>query len=239
MHCCLKRTMPDFFAESITNGIARFTDEDSRHAVKSLRLKEGEALHVSFKGRRYLAKFEKNGDEAAARILEEVSGTEPKTRITLYQGWPKGDKMEQIVKQSTELGVHKIVPVLFSRCVARPEGSKRIDRLNRIAREAAMQSGRTMIPQVDETVDFKQLQHLLKAHELALVPYEMEKAQSLRDVYKGAQDIALVIGPEGGLSETEVKEMGACPLSLGPRIMRTETAGIAAIAMILALNNDF
>ena len=196
-------------------------------------------LHVCFEGRRYLAGFEKSGDEAAARILEEVNSTEPKTRVSLYQGWPKGDKMEQIVKQATELGVYRIVPVLFSRCIARPEGSKRIDRLNKIAREAAMKSGRALIPQVDETIDFSHLQRLLKSHEQALVPYEMEKSRNLRDVHKGALDIALVIGPEGGLSEMEVREMGASPLTLGPRIMRTETAGIAAIAMIMALNNDF
>lgn len=239
MPCCLCRTMPDFFAESISEGIARFTEEDSRHAAKSLRLKEGETLHISSMGRRYLASFQKNGGEVTARILEEVKSTEPVTRVTLYQGWAKGDKMEQIVRQATELGVYKIVPVLFSRCVARPEGGRRIERLNKIAREAAMQSGRTLIPRVDETVDFGRLGLLLKTHEQALVPYELEKNRSLRDVYQGARDLALVIGPEGGLSAAEVSGMGACPLSLGPRIMRTETAGITALAMIMALNNDF
>ena len=232
--------MPDFFAESITGGIARFTEEDSRHALKSLRLKEGETLHVSFEGRRYLASFENNGSEAAARILQEVKSTEPRTRVTLYQGWPKGDKLDQIVRQSTELGVAAFVPVLFARCVARPDqAGKRLERLNKIAREAAMQSERAIIPPVLAPITAMELSARLQRHALALVLYENERQQTLASALKGQADLALVIGPEGGLTAGEVAEMGAQPVTLGPRILRTETAGIAAIAMALALNRDF
>lgn len=231
--------MPDFFAESITSGIASFSAEDSHHALRVLRLKDGESLKVSFEGRRYLSELQFAGDTMTAKVLAETKSTEPKTAITLYQGWAKGEKMEQIVRQATELGVKSIVPVLFSRCVAKPEGGKRFVRLNKIAREAAMQSGRTIIPRVEETIDVSQLRTRLEGHALALVAYEMERENKPHMVFRGETDIALVIGPEGGLTEREVQEMGASPLSLGPRILRTETAGIAAIAMLLALNHDF
>ncbi len=231
--------MPDFFAEDIQNGVAHFTTEDSHHALRVLRLREGESLGVSFEGRRYLASALVTDNGVTARILEETASTEPKTRITLYQGWAKGDKMEQIVRQATELGAASVVPVLFSRCVARPENAKRMERLNKIAREAAMQSKRTLIPQVEDTITVTQLRERLKAHEQALVAYELETAKTLPEAMKNASDIALIIGPEGGLTPDEVDTMGATPLSLGPRILRTETAGIAAIAQILALNNDY
>lgn len=231
--------MPDFFAETIQNGVAHFTKEDSHHALRVLRLREGESLGVSFEGRRYLASALVTDTGVTARILKETASTEPKTRITLYQGWAKGDKMEQIVRQATELGAAGVVPVLFSRCVARPENAKRMERLNKIAREAAMQSKRTLIPQVEDTITVAQLRERLKAHEQALVAYELETAKTLPEAMKNAKDIALIIGPEGGLTQDEVDTMGAIPLSLGPRILRTETAGIAAIAQILALNNDY
>ncbi len=231
--------MPDFFAESILGDVAQFSPEDSHHALKVLRLREGEALGVSYQGKRYLANLILDGQTAKARIQSETKSTEAKTRITLYQGWPKGDKMEQIVRQGTELGVHRIVPVLFSRCVVKPDGNKRLERLNKIAREAAMQSKRTLIPSIEDTLDFITFKEQLKTHELALVPYELENNRSLREAYTGQADIALVIGPEGGLTADEVGQMDAAAVTLGPRIFRTETAGIAAIAMILALNNDF
>lgn len=231
--------MPDFFADSIENGLAPLTSEDGRHALKSLRLRENERIRVVVDGRRYEALLEERGGTAFARILGELPSTEAGTRVTLYQGWPKGDKMEQIVRQACEIGAFRIVPVLFSRSVSRPENSKRIERLRRIAREAAMQSGRTLIPEVTDLITPDELNARLPAHALALVPYELEKGRSLRDACQGQKDIGLVIGPEGGLAEQEVLGMPALPVTLGPRILRTETAGIAALAMLLALNNDF
>ena len=102
-----------------------------------------------------------------------------------------------------------------------------------------MQSGRTLIPEVETPISYKKLIDRLKRHGQALVPYELENGASLREVYRGALDVALVIGPEGGFTEEEIQGMPALPLTLGPRILRTETAGAAAIAMLLALADDF
>ena len=102
-----------------------------------------------------------------------------------------------------------------------------------------MQSGRAVIPKVESPISYAELIGRLKQHGQALVPYELENSASLREVYQGALDVALVIGPEGGFTEEEIRGMPALPLTLGPRILRTETAGAAAIAMLLALANDF
>lgn len=230
--------MPDFFADSIQDQRVTFNKEDSHHALKVLRLREGEALRVSVDGKRYEAVFEGGKELATAKITGELESSEPGTRVTLYQGWPKGDKVEQIIRQCTEMGVYAVVPVVFSRCVAKPDNEKRLERLQKIAREAAMQSGRTIIPSVLSPIAVEELYTRLSQHELALVPYEKERQSALRETVKGQRDIALVIGPEGGITENEIANMPAMPITLGRRILRTETAGLASIAMILALNND-
>lgn len=232
--------MPDFFCDPTPDGLAALNDADSAHALRALRLRPGDALRVVLSGKRYEAILEVIGSKAYARLGQELASSEAVTRITLYQGLPKGDKLDQIVRQSTELGVHKIVPCLFSRCVARPErGGGKIERLNIIAREAAMQAGRTRIPEVEDILGYKELCERVGKHEQALIPYEMEKGLSLRDSWHGAKDIALIIGPEGGFSREEVLGLKAIPITLGKRILRTETAGIAAIAMLLATANDY
>lgn len=238
MPCCFN-TMPDFFAERIDNGLAPLSRDDGHHALKALRLRENERVHVAVNGRRYEALLVEQGGAAFARVLRELPSNEARTALTLYQGWPKGDKMELIVRQACEIGAARIVPVLFSRSVSRPENSKRIERLRKIAREAAMQSGRTLVPEVTDIITPDELNRCLPAHELALVPYELERGRSIREACRGQADIGLIIGPEGGLTEQEVRGMPALPVTLGPRVLRTETAGVAALAMLLALNNDF
>lgn len=232
--------MPDFFAEEIIDQTAALTKEDSHHALRVLRLAPGQTIRVSVNAKRYEATLEVDNQTAIARITKEIPSSEARTRITLYQGWPKGDKMDQIVRQATELGVHAVVPCLFARCVARPEQAhKRLERLNKIAREAAMQSRRTITPIVEDVIDVEGLRKRLALHEQALVPYELAQGATINRVYEGARDIALVIGPEGGFTEEEIQQLPARAITLGPRVLRTETAGIAAIAMILALANDF
>jgi len=231
--------MPDFFTDQLEDGFALLSPEDSHHALRVLRLKPGELVRVSVNGQRFEAALEAKGGQASARVLKAISSSEPRTRITLYQGWPKGDKLDLVVRQAAELGVFAIVPCVFARCVSRPEPGKKMDRLNKIAREAAMQAGRTLIPQVEPPIMYDELVGRLKRHEQALVAYELPLGQSLRQAYTGAADVGLVIGPEGGFTPQEIEGMPAAAVSLGPRILRTQTAGIAAIAMLLALNDDF
>lgn len=234
--------MPDFFADSINHGVARLSMEDSHHAIRVLRLKEGDDIRISVQGKRYKAvlMFDNNSKYAYANIVHELSSSEAIIRITLYQGIPKGDKLEQIVRQSTELGVFAVVPCQFIRCIAKPgNANQRMSRLNKIAREAAMQSGRTTIPLVEEPITFLEMNQRLTLHQQALIAYEQENTLTPEKVYTGAKDLALVIGPEGGFAPEEIDSLKAQAFSLGPRILRTETAGIAAISMIRALANDF
>ncbi len=232
--------MPDFFVENFAADRVALSPEDSHHALRVLRLKPGQVIHVSGEGKRYEALLEVENGEATARITRQLPSTEARTRITLYQGWPKGDKMDLIVRQATELGVFEVVPCLFERCVAKPDGSgKKIGRLNRIAREAAMQSGRTFIPRVAETMSFQAVKTRLQQHELALLPYEMAREDTIPNAYQNQTDVAIVIGPEGGFTQSEVEALSARAVTLGRRILRTETAGVAAMAMLLATARDF
>lgn len=231
--------MSNFFVERMAGERLSLTPEDSHHALRVLRLKPGDQIHVNVSGRRYQADLEVQEGAAFAFITGEEASTEAATRITLYQGWPKGDKLDLIVRQATELGVYAVVPCLFARCVARPEQTgKRVERLNRIAREAAMQAGRTLVPRVYELMPFEAVCQRLTAHEQALIPYEQARGATIMSAYQGARDVAILIGPEGGFTEEEVEALPAQAVTLGKRILRTETAGVAAMAMLLAAAND-
>lgn len=230
--------MHSFFVQPPQEGLVRLAPEDAQHALKALRLKAGEKLAVVFEGQRHEAAFEVFEGQACARVLGPLPDNEPRLRVTLYQGLPKGDKMEGIVQKCTELGVHAIVPCLFSRCVARWEGGeKKLARWQRIAREAAVQCGRSHVPIVRDCLPFAALPQALGGHQLALVPWE-EGGLPLREAWQGELDLALVIGPEGGITAAEVEVLKARAITLGPRILRTETAGMAALTMAMLLAGE-
>jgi len=173
--------------------------------------------------------------------------TEPPIEITLVQGLPKSDKMDFIVQKVTELGVKRIIPVITQRTIIRLGKEKaqvRRIRWQRIALEAAKQSGRAIIPEVREVIPFIQALNNLNGESLNLIPWEEETSTSLKEVLKHhtshiphpVSQITVFIGPEGGFTPEEVRaarEKGALPVSLGPRLLRTETAGLVTLAMIL------
>lgn len=230
--------MQSYFTPAPVEGRAQLEPQDAHHLIRVLRAKPKERIAVVFSGRRFEAELEIQGDEAWGRLLEPLADTEPRCKVTLYQALPKGDKMDLIVQACTQLGVHRIVPCMMLRCVGKWEnGGKKLQRWQRIAREAAMQSGRAQVPRIDDCLSFEGLCKALAAHELALVPWE-EGGQSLRTAYKGALDTAIVVGPEGGITKDEITQIPARPLTLGPRILRTQTAGMAAITMLLTLSGD-
>ncbi len=230
--------MQSFFVDALTQGRARLSDEDARHLLKSLRMAPGDHVALAVDGRRYEAQLQLEGTVLYAQALHELPGTEPRARITLYQALCKGDKMDSIVQKATEIGVHAVQPCLMSRCVSRWEGGeKKLSRWQRIAREAAVQSGRGIIPQVRDCLRFDQLCQALPQHQQALVPWE-QGGLPLATAYQGAQDMALIIGPEGGISEGEIEQLKATAVTLGPRILRAETAGLVAAAMLLQLAGD-
>lgn len=190
-------------------------------------------------------------DMVRGRILEQTKPeTEAKTRITLYQGVLKGQKFDWVLQKGTEIGISSFVPMLSARCVMgslEDVGAARIDRWTRIITEAAEQSGRVRLPVLEGTLFFDDACSAAQGG-LALIPWENERATSLREVLLQAlpspfvdRPIHLFIGPEGGFTEEEIataERAGLVPVSLGPRILRAETAGLVAAAAILYQMGD-
>ena len=233
--------------EAVQDDIVQFDAELARHMGKVLRLTAGEQVTVSTgDGTAYLvelAEFQK--DVVTGRILERMDNLqETAIEVVLYQGMPKGDKLELIIQKCTELGVSAVVPVETSRSVVHLDSgkaAKKLERWQKIAQEASQQSKRVQVPTVGPYYNWKQfLQHLSEQNGITIVFWEDEQTQSLKALLRSQaekpQRINLVVGPEGGLSEEEVEQLrvlGAVSASLGKRILRTETAGMAGISMVM------
>ena len=242
--------MHRFYADErgVNGEVAYLCEEDARHATRVLRMKTGENCELFADGRRFSGEIASIGDgEVAVRITGEMPSTEAKLRITLSQGLPKADKMELIVQKSVELGACAVVPVAMSRCVVQldqKDGRKKQERWQKIAREACKQSGRCEMMQVTEPISFKQLLSRLPEHGAAIVPWEDARGYSLARFHKehpDVTDLAIVIGPEGGMSEDEIarmKDVSCRSVTLGPRILRTETAGLCAMSALFCLYGD-
>ncbi len=241
--------MHRFYADErgVKGDVAYLCEEDARHATRVLRMREGEDCELFAEGKRFSGEIASIGDEVEVRITGEMPSTEARLRITLYQGLPKADKMELIVQKSVELGACAVVPVAMSRCVVQldaKDGRKKQERWQKIAREACKQSGRCEMMQVTEPISFKQLLVKLPQHQAAIVPWEDARGYSLsrfHEEHPEITDLAIVIGPEGGMSEDEIarmKEANCQSVTLGPRILRTETAGLCAMSALFCLYGD-
>ena len=234
--------MRRFFCDNITTDSATITGDDAHHISRVLRMKAGDALSLcDGAGNEYDAVITSVSPEIVSCAVSNphASEAESPVRVTLFQCLPKTGKMELIVQKCTELGVFSVVPVLSARCVVVPgkDYDKKRERYNRVALEAAKQSRRAMIPQVLPLTELKKID--VQSFDLFLVAYEDENTVSLKQALRAAaspQTIALLIGPEGGLEEGEIAQLvqaGAVSVSLGKRILRTETAGMAMLAQTL------
>ncbi|MBR3769657.1 MAG: 16S rRNA (uracil(1498)-N(3))-methyltransferase [Lachnospiraceae bacterium] len=218
---------------------------DVNHIKNVLRMKCGEKIRISSNSGRnyYCTVSEITGDLVRAEILEELEdNTELPNKIYLFQGLPKSDKMELIIQKAVELGVHEIIPVAMKNCVAKLEDKKaasKIARWQEIAKSAAKQSKRSLIPAVQMPLSYKLAVQQAKELDVVLVPYENERGmKATREVLAAiqpGQSIGIFIGPEGGFdgSEIELVKEDAHVISLGNRILRTETAGLATLAMLI------
>lgn len=227
---------------------------DVKHIRNVLRMKESEKMLISDgQGNDYVCEIEgfdiDGADTVTARILgEEFHGTELPTKIYLFQGLPKSDKMEWIVQKAVELGVYAVVPVVTKRTIVKLDDKKEANKLKRwnlIAESAAKQSRRSIIPKVTEVMSFQEALGLAKDLSLNLIPYENFKdLKSTKEIVAGIVDkegnkpetIGIFIGPEGGFEESEVDlamGMGVKPISLGRRILRTETAGLMILSVLM------
>jgi 16S rRNA (uracil1498-N3)-methyltransferase len=245
--------MHRFFADEsgIVDGVAYLGEEDSRHALRVLRLEVGDEVELVADTVRYQAGIAAIEDGiVAVAIRGELRATEAKTQVTLYQGLPKADKMELIAQKATELGVYAIRPVAMERCVVKLEGKdagKKIDRWQKIAREAVKQCARIDVPEIREPKKLSAMQADFAALDVLIVPWEDARDGSIRQClapYEGQEELSVgvLIGPEGGISEKEAKWLaqnaGAKLVTLGPRILRTETAAIAAVTMVMMLRGE-
>lgn len=240
--------MPKFFVEpnQIENGRVTIRGNDASHISYSLRMAKGERIRVcDGQNREYdcvLTEFLSDLVIADVVAVQETAN-EPSVTIYLYQALPKGDKLDTIIQKSVECGVFEIIPFESERCVVKVKADaeeKKNVRRNRIAEEAAKQCGRGYIPRVSKTVSFKDALLQASAADLALICYEDELGTTLKQALcrrteEGIHSISIMIGSEGGFAENEVenaKNAGILPVSLGKRILRTETAPIFALSCL-------
>lgn len=246
--------MPKFFVESsqIRNETIDIIGNDVNHIVNVLRLKKEDMLLVCNKedGITYQTKIEDIlKEKVECRILEKISNdVESKIEVSIFQGLPKAEKMEYIIQKATELGVKEIIPVALKRCIVKLEGKdslKKMQRWQKIAEVAAKQSGRNRIPSINEVVTAKKVEEYIENFDLFLIAYEEEKNVTLKQELQNVKSsyvkinglkIGVLVGPEGGLEREEVekfRQRGAKVITLGNRILRTETAPIAVLSNIM------
>ena len=221
---------------------------DVNHIANVLRMKNKEKIQICTKetSRNYLVEISKiQEDKIITTIVEELlTQNESNVEIDLFQGFPKADKMELIIQKTTEIGINKIIPVEMQRCVVKldeKDAKKKIDRWQKIADAAAKQSKRDKIPQIMNKIKLKELPSFINEYDTFLVAYEEEKNITLKKELKNIKPkekykIGILIGPEGGIEKQEIKllrESGAKIVTLGKRILRTETAPIVMVSNIL------
>jgi 16S rRNA (uracil1498-N3)-methyltransferase len=220
---------------------------DVNHIRNVLRMQPGEQLVVcDGQGRDYICEIESLEQEEirVKNLSSSLSETELPVKLVLFQGIPKKDKMELIIQKTVELGIAEIVPVAMKRCVAKLEDkkkeAKKLERWQEIARAAAKQSGRGVIPVVRHSMTYAQALEYAGTLDMLILPYEnadgMKKTKEAFSKAAGRKSAGILIGPEGGFDWTEIeraKERNAEIVSLGKRILRTETAGLAALSMLM------
>ena len=240
-----------FFIErgEIADGAVTLSAEDSAHIGRVLRRRVGDSLSLcDGQGMDYEGVILATGPAVTVRITGQApSATEPTVDVTLYAGLSKGERFEFLVQKAVELGAARVVPVAMSRCVVQlsaKDGAKKQERWQKIAREACKQSGRCQMMAVDAPIAFPALLTALKTHEAAIVPWEDARGYSLTAFHREhpeIRDLAIVIGPEGGMSSDEIARMKDCgcqSVTLGARILRTETAGLCALSALFCLYGE-
>ncbi len=240
--------MHRFFVDNLSGASDNIiiTGNDVNHIKNVLRLKIGEKIMVSDgSGTDYQCSISDIDSDMVTADIEDVfkNAAELPVKITLFQGMPKSDKLELIIQKAVELGVYEIVPVITKRTVVKiddKKASKKLERYNGIAESAGKQSGRGIIPTVKSFMSFKQALEYAKTFDMNLIPYEEAKGMEYsREVIKdihGKKSLGIFIGPEGGFAKEEVDmaiEAGAKCITLGNRILRTETAGLAVLSIIM------
>lgn len=244
--------MPKFFINNnqIDNNKIIITGKDVNHISNVLRMKIGEEIQVcdTETSNNYLVKLQNiDKEKISCDIIEKIkSEAEPEINLKIFQGIPKSDKMELIIQKSTELGVKEIIPVQMERCVSKitsKDEKKKIERWQKISEMASKQSGRDIIPKVNNPIKVKDICNLINELDMMIVPYEKEEKYTFKNAIEeikqnknSKSSIGIVIGPEGGFDPNEInllKNAGAKIVTLGKRILRTETVALAMASVIM------
>ncbi len=237
---------PRFFSENISEETAVLSAEDSRHVSQVLRMKPGDiAVICDGRGMDFLGRLESAEGECVFSVIEKTANqAEPGVHLRLFQAMPKGDKMDFIVQKAVECGASEVIPFFSKRCVSRPDKKqlvKKTERWRRIAYEAAKQCGRGIIPTVGETVDISAIPDMITAGNTGILFYECADTPIKEAVKRFSGNIDIVIGSEGGFERGEAElltEAGLAAVSLGKRILRCETAPIAAISILMNMTGN-
>lgn len=226
----------------------RLPENEAVHARRVLRLRPGDRVQlIDGVGALFEAELAEVGETVLARIVEKLDAATAPVALTIYQGLPKFDKLEFIAQKAAELGASRLVPVRMRRSVVRlnaEEGKKKQERLDRIAREAMKQCGRADRIEILEPVGFNEALDMFREEHMMLMPWEEARGRRIRDEHgenPGARSVGLLIGPEGGIAPEEARAAetaGAKSVTLGPRILRAETAAVAAMALVMHLWGD-
>lgn len=238
--------MHRFFVEKeqIRDATIEIVGSDVKHIKDVIRLRIEEKIEISSNGITYFCEIQSiSKDKIIAKIIDKKKGTnESPIELILYQGLAKGSKMDEIIQKGTEVGIKEFYPVATHRSIVKIKDIKKeeskVERWNSIADEAAKQSKRDFLPKVQNVISFDEMIILLKDEKNIIVPYEDEKANAIKSKLQAIDDgnIHIIIGPEGGFEPYEIeklKSIGAEIVTLGPRILRTETAGIVAATIVL------
>lgn len=234
--------------ENVYEKEIRITGDDINHIKNVLRMSEGEKVVVSCgQGTDYYCIIENIQETGITLRIKEMKpvSTELPVRIVLFQALPKLDKMELVIQKAIELGASEVVPVRSRRCVVKLEDKKEEKKLTRwrnIAESAAKQSGRGILPEIHSIMDFDKAMEYAKELDTVMIPYELcetmtESEETIKKA-AGQRSVGIFIGPEGGFERSEIElatENGAVPISLGKRILRTETAGLAVLSVLMFL----
>jgi len=242
--------MPKFFVsqDQINDDEIEINGADVNHIINVLRMKESDRVNIcdiNSKNNYTAEIITYNNESIKCRIVEKKdSKGESNIYITLFQGLPKGDKMELIIEKNVELGIYEVAPVFMERSISKVDEKTKVkkqQKWQKISETAAKQSGRDIIPKVNDIINIKNICNLINSYDIVLLAYEEETKNTLKEELKRLDSkkdikIGIIVGPEGGLSKEEVnmlKEYGAKVVTLGKRILRTETAGVALTSIIM------
>ena len=245
--------MPRFFVktEQIEETKISIIGEDVKHIKNVLRKRTGDIIEICNQetGIAYKCEIQEIGEEVISNnILQEITTTDGRIKIDIYQGLPKADKMELIIQKSIELGVNAVIPVEMQRCIVKLDSkseNKKIERWKKIAESAAKQSGRNTIPEIRHIAKIEDIINSKNEYDAIIVCYENEKQNTIKNellkikqlsLEKSHIKLAIVIGPEGGLEENDVENLknnGAKIVTLGNRILRTETVALNILSVIM------